>query len=117
MERAIQRIKIFQILDCISHKYMSSATKIFQVCALLVNLQNPLIKKKEKIIKCSHLNFNYTTSYFLHILLFLCYIFICLVSHLKSILSSVTYNLLLHIFYADVECYLRGFFFPSAYTG
>lgn len=46
VERAIQRIKNFQILDCISNKYLSSATKIFQVCTILVNLQNPLIKKK-----------------------------------------------------------------------
>ena len=48
MERAIQRIKEFEILDFLLHQYRSRACQIFQVCAALTNLQNPLLKETEK---------------------------------------------------------------------
>ena len=47
VERAIQRIKQFSILDFIPHQYRSISSKIFKVCSCLVNLQNPLLKEIE----------------------------------------------------------------------
>ena len=48
VERAIQRIKRYDILNFIPVHYRSKASKIFQVCCCLVNLQNPLLKEVEK---------------------------------------------------------------------
>jgi hypothetical protein len=45
VERAIQRIKCFDILDFIPSHYQIISTEIFQVCAALVNLQSPLIRE------------------------------------------------------------------------
>ena len=45
VERAIQRLKNYAILDFVPAHYRSMASKIFQVCGLLVNLQQPLIKE------------------------------------------------------------------------
>ncbi|XP_065174752.1 uncharacterized protein LOC135826565 [Sycon ciliatum] len=47
VERAIQRIKIFAILDYIPYQYRSFSSEIFQVCAMLTNLCNPLLKEIE----------------------------------------------------------------------
>ena len=47
VERAIQRMKTFGILDFFPHQYRSVASKIFKVVACLVGLQNPLIKEIE----------------------------------------------------------------------
>ena len=47
VERAIQRIKLFAILDYIPHQLRSIASDIFQVCAMLTNLCNPLLKEIE----------------------------------------------------------------------
>lgn len=44
VERAIKRIKDYKILDFIPAHYRSHSSKIFQVCACMVNMQNPLIK-------------------------------------------------------------------------
>lgn len=44
VERAFQRIKNFEILNLIPHQFNGEASIIFQVCAVLVNLQAPLIK-------------------------------------------------------------------------
>ena len=44
VERAIQRIKVFRILNFIPASYRGKATKIFQICACLANLQAPVIK-------------------------------------------------------------------------
>ena len=44
VERAIQRIKSYSILDKLPYQYVEQATIIFQVCCLLVNMQNPIIK-------------------------------------------------------------------------
>ena len=43
VERAICRIKIYQILSLIPNSLRSEASMIFKVCAGLVNWQNPLI--------------------------------------------------------------------------
>ena len=43
VERAIERIKSYHILNHIPAHYRPWATKIFQLCASLVNLQTPLI--------------------------------------------------------------------------
>ncbi|KAG8176015.1 hypothetical protein JTE90_007012 [Oedothorax gibbosus] len=43
VERSIQRIKSFDILKDMVHNFRPFATVIFQVCAVLVNLQKPLI--------------------------------------------------------------------------
>ena len=45
VERAIQRIKQFAILDFIPHQYRCISSKIFQLCGCLVDLQNPLLKE------------------------------------------------------------------------
>ena len=45
VERGIQRIKVFNILNFIPHQYRSCATKIFQVCAAFTNLQGPFLKE------------------------------------------------------------------------
>jgi DDE superfamily endonuclease len=47
VERANCRIKAFKILDFISQNYREYASKIFQVCAALVNLQYPLLSEVE----------------------------------------------------------------------
>lgn len=44
VERANERIKNFEILSHIPHNYRSFATKIFQLCTCLINLQAPLLK-------------------------------------------------------------------------
>jgi hypothetical protein len=45
VERANERIKNFSILDHIPHSYRNISTKIFQVCCMLVNFQEPLIQE------------------------------------------------------------------------
>ena len=44
VERAIQRIKLYKILDFVPTYYRGKANKMFQLCACLTNLQNPVIK-------------------------------------------------------------------------
>jgi len=44
VERAIQRIKLFHILDYIPQYYLHVASKCFQVCAALTNFRRALIK-------------------------------------------------------------------------
>jgi len=44
-ERAIQRVKEFNILDNIEHHQRQLANRIFQVAVSLVNLQAPIIAK------------------------------------------------------------------------
>jgi len=44
VERAIQRLKIYKVLDFIPASYRSKASKMFQVCACLSNLQPPIIR-------------------------------------------------------------------------
>ena len=44
VECAIQRLKVFRILNFLPASYKCKATKIFQVCACLANMQNPVIK-------------------------------------------------------------------------
>ena len=46
VERAIQQIKLFRILCFIPRSYRSKATKIFQLCAILANLQTPVIQSR-----------------------------------------------------------------------
>lgn len=53
VERANERFKNFKILDHIPSHYRALSTKIFQVCAYLVNLQDPLLKEISQ---------NYSTS-------------------------------------------------------
>ena len=48
VERAIQRIKLYGILNFIPYQYRSLASTIFQVCACLTNLQTPLLKESEE---------------------------------------------------------------------
>ena len=48
VERAIGRIKAYRVLDFIPSHMRSSASMILQVCAALVNLQNPLIAEMEE---------------------------------------------------------------------
>lgn len=43
VERAIQRIKEYNILDCIENHHRNVANKIFQLSVALVNLQTPII--------------------------------------------------------------------------
>ena len=43
VERVNERIKQFEILSHIPHQFRHISTKIFQVCAMLVNFQNPMI--------------------------------------------------------------------------
>ena len=43
VERAIDRIKQFSILDNIPHNFRKHSSKIFQVCASLVNMQAPYV--------------------------------------------------------------------------
>lgn len=45
IERANERIKNYEILNHIPAQYRHLATKIFQVCTCLVNLQAPLLKE------------------------------------------------------------------------
>jgi len=49
VERAIARLKNHQILTFIPKHYRHSATKIFQVCACLVNFQALILKAVEAI--------------------------------------------------------------------
>lgn len=46
VERAIQRVKEFNILDCIEHHHRQFANKNFQVIVALVNMQAPIIAQK-----------------------------------------------------------------------
>jgi len=50
VERANARIKRFRILDFIPHNYRDISSKIFQVCAALVNFQNPLLSETESLL-------------------------------------------------------------------
>lgn len=45
VERAIQRVKEFDMLDCIECHQRSIANRIFQVAVALVNMQSPIISK------------------------------------------------------------------------
>jgi len=45
IERAIQRVKIYRILDQIPWQYRKLANKLFQVCVALTNLQTPIISE------------------------------------------------------------------------
>ena len=47
VERAIQRLKIFSILDCIPNYFKKHSNKILKVCVCLTNLQTPIIKEIE----------------------------------------------------------------------
>ena len=47
VERAIQRVKSYAVLNLIPHNYRCMATKLFQVVACLVNLQKPIIREVE----------------------------------------------------------------------
>ncbi|KAK3924242.1 Protein ALP1-like [Frankliniella fusca] len=51
VERAIQRVKYFHILDKIPHTLFQFATNVFQVCAGLTNLRLSLIKEVEDDMK------------------------------------------------------------------
>lgn len=51
VQRAIQRIKEFTILDYIPINYRDISTKIFQVCTALTNFQNPLLREVEEMMK------------------------------------------------------------------
>ena len=44
VERVIERVKLYHILDLIPHQYRPLASKIFRVCCSLTNLQFPIIK-------------------------------------------------------------------------
>lgn len=44
VERVIQRIKEYNILDCIPSHYRCIATMLFQLCSALVNLQRPVLQ-------------------------------------------------------------------------
>ncbi|KAK5648114.1 hypothetical protein RI129_003006 [Pyrocoelia pectoralis] len=48
VERAIRRIKCYNILQIIPQHYMSQISVIFQLCAALTNFQYPLIKEVEE---------------------------------------------------------------------
>ena len=50
VERANARMKRFKILDFIPHSYRDISSKIFQVCAALVNFQNPLLSETESLL-------------------------------------------------------------------
>ena len=43
VERAIQRIKLFQVMQTIPHDFRSLSTKLFRVACCLVNLQKPIL--------------------------------------------------------------------------
>lgn len=43
VERVNERIKHFEILSHITHTIRHFSTKIFQVCCILVNFQDPMI--------------------------------------------------------------------------
>ena len=47
VERAIQRVKCYDILNLIPQSYRCIATKLFQVVSCLVNLQKPIIREVE----------------------------------------------------------------------
>jgi len=48
VERAIERIKHFKILDFVPSTLVSQSSKVFQVCCALTNLKNPLLKEVSK---------------------------------------------------------------------
>lgn len=48
VERAIERLKRYKILDFIPGHYVFFSSKIFQVCGALTNFMNPLIKEVSK---------------------------------------------------------------------
>jgi len=45
VERAIQRLKMYNILSFVPASYRRKVTKIFQLCACLANFQKPLIRE------------------------------------------------------------------------
>ena len=47
VERAIQRVKRYDVLNLNPHSYRCIATKLFQVVSCLVNLQKPIIREVE----------------------------------------------------------------------
>lgn len=49
VERAIRRIKVFQITKCIPKVYFKYATVIFQVCATLTNFEEPLVQEVQNL--------------------------------------------------------------------
>lgn len=49
VERAIARIKNYSILEFIPVHYRSFVTKLFQVCACLVNMQSPILQEIDNI--------------------------------------------------------------------
>lgn len=49
VERAIRRIKYYEILEFIPKSLFRYSTKVFQLCAGLTNFQNPLLKEVEKL--------------------------------------------------------------------
>lgn len=49
VERAIKRIKSFNILNMIPSSLIPHSSQVFQVCGALTNLQFPLIKEVETL--------------------------------------------------------------------
>lgn len=49
VERAIKRVKGYNILNFIPKTLYPNASKIFQLCSAFVNFQNPLIKEVENL--------------------------------------------------------------------
>ena len=47
VERSIQRLKVFRILQYIPHQFMKNANKILKVCVCLTNLQTPILREIE----------------------------------------------------------------------
>lgn len=51
IERAIQRAKLFHILDLIPHSLFQFSSAVFQVCCALTNLRYPLIQEVEEAMR------------------------------------------------------------------
>jgi len=51
VERAIRRVKVYQILNFIPSSMVPIASKTFQVCVALTALMNPLIKEVEEAMQ------------------------------------------------------------------
>ena len=49
VERSIQRLKVFGILDLIPYQFKRSANKLLKVCVCLTNLQTPTLREVENI--------------------------------------------------------------------
>lgn len=47
VERSIQRLKLFHILDHIPYQFRQNINKIAEVCVCLTNLQTPIIREIE----------------------------------------------------------------------